>query len=100
MQIVEYDIECFKWYSREYSFYADAWTLYAIDQQHTSLTEPFPTGRSQFVIRNLATDVFRRFTFERELLTNEPGFNATEWVFKSEDGILCKILVNAYVYED
>ena len=100
MQLIEYDMGYFKWYNRENSFYADAWNLYAVDEAHEHLTEPFPSGRSQFIIRNLETDGFRRFTFERELVIDEENFSATEWVFKSEDGILCKILINAYVNEN
>jgi hypothetical protein len=100
MQLIEYDMGYFKWHNRENSFYADAWTLFAVDEAHESVAEPFPSGRSQFIIRNLETDGFRRFTFERELVINEPGLNATEWVFKSEDGMFCKILINAYVNED
>ena len=100
MQIVEYDMGYFKWYSHEKTFRADAWTLYAVDQAHQSIIEPFPSARSQFIIRNLETEGFRRFTFVRELVIEEPGLNATEWVFKSEDDIFCKILIDAYVNEN
>lgn len=100
MQIVEYDVRYFKWWNKAKSFYADAWTLYAIDEAHKSIAEPFPSGRSQFIIRNLETDGFRRFTFERELIIDEEHFSAAEWVFESEDGILCKILINAYINEN
>jgi hypothetical protein len=100
MQIIEYDINSFRWYKQEGTFYADAWTLYAIDEAHQSLIEPFPSGRSQFIIRNLETDGFRRFTFQRDVIIDEEHFNATEWVFESEDGIQCRILINAYVHEN
>jgi hypothetical protein len=98
--MIEYDMGYFKWHNHEKAFYADAWSLYAIDEAHESIAEPFPSGRSQFIIRNLETDGFRRFTFKRDIVIDEDHFSATEWVFESEDGILCKILINAYVNED
>jgi len=100
MQLIEYDMGYFKWDNQARSFYADAWTLYAVDEAHQSLIEPFPSGRSQFIIRNLETDGFRRFTFKREIVIDEDHFSATEWVFESEDGITCRILTNAYIHEN
>ena len=91
MQLIEYDMGYFKWWYKAKSFYADAWTLYAIDEAHESIAEPFPSGRSQFIIRNLETDGFRRFTFKRDVVIDEDHFSATEWVFESEDGIECRI---------
>jgi len=48
--------------------------------------ECFPNGRSKFFIINPKTGNFRRFILFREM--------PFKLLFKSEDGILCKIIKN------
>lgn len=50
----------------------------------TTYQECFPNGRSKFFIINPKTGGFRRFILFREM--------PSKLLFKSEDGILCKII--------
>lgn len=80
-----YDIREFWWEKRNNTFYADGWDLYPVGDFMG--IESFPNARQQFYIHNFKTGGFRRFTFLREV------YDGTEWLFTSEDGILCQIMV-------
>jgi len=50
--------------------------------------------KGEFFIYNYNTNGFRRFRFVKEIKGDIGGFNYTEWVFESEDGIECRIGIN------
>ena len=91
MKHIEYDIQQFRWNKDINTFYADAWDLVAYMPDGSFHTEAFPTMKEQFFIYNYNTNGFRRFRFVKEISGDVGGFNYTEWVFESEDGIECRI---------
>jgi hypothetical protein len=63
----------------------------------------FPNGKDKFYIKNFNTNNFREFIFKEESVSHfieksDPDYGIQEytveetvWIYKSEDGILCKI---------
>ena len=91
-----YDIRDFYWSKERNTLSASAWQLFSLS--HPDLQEPFPSDKQQFIIKNNKTGGFRRFRFQREKryeLDVEEGCCAEliEYVFESEDGIKCVIIV-------
>jgi hypothetical protein len=84
MNTVHYDIRDFKWVEETKTLYGDGFDLYDAEAAYK---QPFPNGRSQFVIKNYKTKGFRRFVFQSE--TTDPF--GTYYVYTSEDGIRCII---------
>jgi hypothetical protein len=57
---------------------------YEKDLYYFDYVQCFPNGRSKFFITNPKTGGFRRFIFHKEF--------SDKYIFKSEDGILCRII--------
>lgn len=99
MQEYYYEISQFFWDKAENAFYSEGWNLHAELKDGTIHPEAFPNGKQQFTIRNSATGGFRRFTFSdsvTEYFTDSEGgyWEIDNWVFESEDGIKCYIMIN------
>ena len=89
-----YDVLQFRWNKDTNAFYADAWDLVAWLPDGSTHPEAFPNMKGEFYIDNTKTGGFRRFRFVKEIKGDIGGFNYTEWVFKSEDGIECRIAID------
>lgn len=99
MNEIYYDIHQFYWNKEANTFTADAWDLMATLPDGTIHPESFPNGKRQFIIKNYATEGFRRFEFVSEeksfyqFESTGDVYECIDWVFKSEDGILCSICI-------
>lgn len=101
MNEIHYDINQFRWVKDENTFYAVGWNLVGILPDGSLHPESFPSGKSQFIIKNYKTFGFRRFTFVDEWTDhwaeqtddNIIEYHITNWIFESEDGIKCSICI-------
>jgi hypothetical protein len=84
----EYSIDSFNWVKEENTFYGIDIRLW---ERTGSYQYPFPNDRKQFKIFNPKTGGFRVFTFMKEFDSTESGMK--EYLFTSEDGIDCVILI-------
>lgn len=89
-----YHIRQFNWNKDTNCFYAEACFLECVMPGGDIHPEAFPNQKQQFYIDNPKTGGFRRFRFEREIKGDIGGFSYTEWLFKSEDGIECRISID------
>ena len=89
-----YDIHQFVWNKDDNSFFAEAYFLDCLLPDGTFHREAFPNQKQQFYIDNSKTGGFRRFRFVKEIKSDIGGFNCTEWIFESEDGIECRISID------
>jgi hypothetical protein len=85
-----YDITQFHWNPKENILYAEAGFLFFQMPDGSIHPEAFPNQRKQFWIHNPKTGGFRRFRFKNQL-RNPLTDTSVDWVFESEDGIVCKI---------
>jgi hypothetical protein len=85
-----YDITQFHWNPKENTLYAEAGFLFFQMPDGSIHPEAFPNQRKQFWIHNPKTGGFRRFRFKNQL-RNSLTDTSVDWVFESEDGIICKI---------
>jgi hypothetical protein len=92
----KYHIDQFSWNKDENTFFAEACFLDCQMPDGNIHPEAFPNMKKQFFIVNTNTGGFRRFRFVEEIVSEfeETQFTQIEWVFKSEDGIKCKIAIN------
>ena len=92
----KYHIDQFSWNKDENTFFAEACFLDCQMPDGNIHPEAFPNMKKQFFIVNTDTGGFRRFRFVEEIVSEfeETQFTQIEWVFKSEDGIKCKIAIN------
>ena len=97
-----YDIGNFYWSKEANTFFTEGWNLHCFNQDGSIHPEAFPNGKKEFYIDNPKTGGFRRFRFVEELTeTLSPidsdgstfDFTITSWIFESEDGIKCSVLV-------
>jgi len=86
-----YHIKQFNWNKDTNCFYAEAPNLECVLPGGEFHPEAFPNMKGEFYIDNPKTGGFRRFRFLKEIKGDIGGFSYTEWVFKSEDGIECRI---------
>ena len=86
-----YHIRQFTWKKEHNCFYAEAPHLECVLSTGEFHPEAFPNMKGEFYIDNPKTGGFRRFRFVKEIKGDIGGFSYTEWVFKSEDGIECRI---------
>jgi hypothetical protein len=95
-QLPEYDINSFTWDGDERTFYGVKDELWDTTNHYQF---PFPNDKKQFIIRNSETNGFRRFTFVKEQFGEG---SLIEYLFESEDGIRCLVLVDtlSYVSDD
>ena len=94
-----YHIRQFTWKKEHNSFYGHAMFLPCIMPDGGIHPESFPSQKKQFYIHNPKTNNSRRFTFVEEnpiLETFDDGetLQFTEWIFHSEDGIVCHIIID------
>jgi len=98
-----YDIRNFFWNKELNTFFAQGWDLVAELPDGSIHPEAFPNGKEQFYIHNNQTGGFRRFRFidtltEHYVDTYEDGsfseFQVDSWLFESEDGIKCNIIIS------
>jgi hypothetical protein len=93
----EYDVRQFSWVKEDNTFYADAWNLVAWLPDGGTHPEAFPNGKKEFYIVNTQTGGERRFRFVKEVteypVEDDTKYYETAWIFESEDGILCEILI-------
>jgi len=95
-----YDVTQFIWDKETNAYYGDAPHLECITPDGNIHPEAFPNQKSQFFIDNLKTGGFRRFRFVKETTTdvvdvdNDIEYSVTNWLFESEDGIKCYIMIN------
>lgn len=92
---INYDIIQFGWNGEERRFSAYGWDLYAHLSDGSMHPEAFPSMKGEFFIRNYKTDGFRRFRFIKEdtTMVDENGAGYPFWLFRSEDGIECRIFI-------
>jgi hypothetical protein len=83
----EYTIHSFNWVKEDNTLYGISSTLWDTLGYYQF---PFPNNRKQFKIVNPDTDGFRVFTFVTSFENTE---GMLEYVFASEDGIKCNILI-------
>jgi hypothetical protein len=93
-----YHIRQFSWNKELNEFFSEAYFLECVMPDGGIHPEAFPNQKQQFYIDNPKTGGFRRFRFIKEENANveidgESWFY-TYWMFESEDGIKCKILIN------
>lgn len=94
-----YNINQFKWSQSENMFYAFAPNLETILPDNTIHPYAFANMKEQFYIINYASGGRRRFTFVKEGtvalsdLDLDIEYDATYWLFESEDGIKCKVWI-------
>lgn len=89
---IEYPIHLFAWEKEENTFYGHSHDLWHPDYQFQ-----FPNDKQEFYIVNPKTGGFRRFRFVKELESTEVY---VEYLFESEDGIKCMVLIdNSPVYD-
>lgn len=100
-----YDIEQFGYNKVENTLYGEAPHLVASLPDGSMHHEAFPSGKKEFYVKNYKTNNERRFRFlteERDYqeLYDEEGnlyganmFPRTSWIFESEDGIKCSVLI-------
>lgn len=86
-----YDIRQFAWNKRDREFHADAYNLECLLPDGLIHPEAFPNQKQQFFIHNYKTGGFRRFRYIGDNKFEVDGFEYTQWVFESEDGIKCII---------
>lgn len=98
-----YHIGNFYWNKELNTFFSEAWNLSCFNTDGSIHPESFPNGKKEFFIDNPNTGGFRRFRFVKEESSffhqvDETGngfdYECTDWVFESEDGIKCSILVS------
>lgn len=89
-----YHIRQFVWNNDMNSFYGEAPHLESVMPDGNIHPEAFPNQKGQFFIDNPKTGGFRRFRYVRDIVGNISGQNFTEWLFKSEDGIECRIAID------
>ena len=89
-----YHISQFNWNKDTNTFYAEAPHLVCLLPDGNIHPEAFPNQKGQFFIDNTKTGEFRRFRFVRELTGVFAGWESTEWIFESEDGIECRIAID------
>ena len=96
-----YDIKSFNWDKDENTFFALGSQLFTHNPNGSMHTEPFPGGKRKFIIKNYDTGNHRVFVFDSErtldLIDFDSEVKLTEWLFKSEDGIMCAILTQIIV---
>jgi hypothetical protein len=96
----KYHIDQFFWNKDENTFFAEACFLDCQMSDGNIHPEAFPNMKKQFFIVNTDTGGFRRFRFVEEITNwlideNErTKYEMIDWVFESEDGIKCKIVIN------
>ena len=90
----EYITDQFNWVKEDRTFYGASHSLWDTSCYYKF---PFPNGRKQFKMTNMETGGFRVFTFVREFWNTE---GILEYVFSSEDGLLCNILIEPERPED
>ena len=83
---IEYPIQFFTWVKEENTFYGHSHELW-----HPDYAYNFPNDKKQFYIVNQKTGGFRRFRFVKEVESTETW---VEYLFESEDGIKCMVLVD------
>ena len=92
-----YNINQFEWSQAENTFYAFAPSLVAILPDYTIHPYAFANMKEQFFIINPETGERRRFRFVKEgtkaLSDLDIEYDATYWLFESEDGIKCKVWI-------
>ena len=90
-----YHIKQFNWNKDTNTFYAYAWDLDCIMPDGSIHPEAFPNQKQQFFIDNPQTGGFRRFRFVKEydVKAEDDDYVATDWLFESEDGIMCSICI-------
>lgn len=97
-----YDIGSFFWNKEANTFFSEAWNLSCFNHDGSIHPEAFPNQKEQFFIDNPKTGGFRRFRFVKESTETffgvdesqiEFSFEVTSWLFESEDGIKCNILI-------
>jgi hypothetical protein len=89
-----YHIKQFNWNKDTNCFYAEAPHLECVLPGGEFHPEAFPNMKGEFYIDNPKTGGFRRFRFVKEIKGDIGGFSYTEWAFKSEDGIECRIAID------
>lgn len=93
MKYINYDIKQFHWNGDTKTFAAEAWNLVGCMEDGKFHPQSFPTQKNQFRIYNYQTNGFRRFRFLKEELCEFDDYNELNWVFESDDNILCYISV-------
>lgn len=86
-----YDVRQFSWNKRNKEFYCEAYNLECIMPDGNIHPEAFPNQKQQFFIDNSKTGGFRRFRYIGDNKIEVDGFEYTQWIFESEDGIKCII---------
>ena len=96
-----YHIRQFNWNKDTNCFYAEAPHLECVMPGGEFHPEAFPNQKQQFFIDNPKTGGFRRFRFVKENIiettdgeSQQMYYLYTEWLFKSEDGIECRISID------
>ena len=83
---IRYPIQFFTWVKEENTFYGHSHELW-----HPDYAYNFPNDKEQFYIFNPNTGGFRRFRFVKEVDSTEVY---VEYLFESEDGIKCMVLID------
>lgn len=94
MRPIVYNILNFSWDAKRRTFYGYG---YSLDPTNNIYDESFPSGKEPFWIKNFKTGNTRLFSYI--------GSDKYHWIFASDCGILCKIVVDPnipfnYLFED